>query len=1072
MCPEDPGKRNMTNSASRRHRAPGRRTISVAAGLATAAAGLSIPLLATPVAAAPAPAPDSIWSSTETDLPRTDDGNKRRVNPDEFRAYDLDTTGLERALDGVPMESASARPSTFTVPSPDGDLVEFDLVESPIMEQDLAAAHPEIKTYAGKATDSAATIRLDVTPMGFHAAVREPGKASWYVDPAYNDDADGTYLSYLGTSLPAAEKGLHEPEGIAEELKADAPVSPGTGEGPGAAVNKRTYRLALVTDTTYARYFGTENVLAEKVTLMNRVNQIYNDDLAIELVLINDSDKLNFDTDAKMFEPNGPCGGAPCYAQSQVAGGCSSGLLNRNRVVLGQVVGARNYDIGHIALGINGGGIAQLNAVGGPGKARGCTGLPQPEGDFMAIDYVAHEMGHQFGGNHTFNGNQASCGGNKAAPSVEPGSGSSVMAYAGICQQDNLQPHTDPYFSQWTQQEVTGYVTSNQPAANEQQTVSLVGFDGTDAFTLTYGGQTTAPITRGTDYTTAGIKAALEAILPSGGTVNVGTFAGGGTLDDTGFSVTFTGSLAGQDVDEMTVAGTSGDVTGFVGDTVKGGALDNNGDTVTETANHNPDVTAADDVTIPARTPFALTGSADDADDDDLVYIWEQKDRGANQGTGLVNQTKTNGPLFRVFGTYANVTPAGTLKYNSPGENLADGNPTRTFPDMQQILDNNTNAMTGACPAAPPPPASGGASNVPIPTIDCFSEWLPTADYVGSTQAGNTEPSLNFRLTARDQSPIGGGYDFADTKVTVDPTAGPFQVSSKNAPAGATAGRTEAVNWLVNGTDDLAENVKISLSVDGGKTWKYVLAESTANDGTEPVTWPDVATDSARIKIEAVDNVFFDVNNADFEITTAEGPETTITSAPKRIHVDTDATIEFESDVEDATFVCTLDGEELPCDDESGLSLTDLSAGTHTVEVAAVDLNHVADPTPATATFTVPRDDRALRRQSGPWQRLSSGAFFEGTVTTIAKKPGATLWADIKGATGLALVAQTNPNSGKVDVFLGKKRLKRIDLSSDSKVNKKVFNIRLDKPTNGTLTLVTVNKKRVKLDGLAVVTAD
>ena len=137
--------------------------------------------------------------------------------------------------------------------------------------------------------------------------------------------------------------------------------------------------------------------------------------------------------------------------------------LGKNRTVLGQLIGASNYDVGHIALGNNGGGIAYLGVVGGDYKGGGCTGLPEPKGDFFAIDYVAHEIGHQFAGNHTFNGALGACGGNISEASVEPGSGSSVMAYAGICGQDDLQPHTDPYFSFRTIDEVDAYRADDLP---------------------------------------------------------------------------------------------------------------------------------------------------------------------------------------------------------------------------------------------------------------------------------------------------------------------------------------------------------------------------------------------------------------------------------------------------------------------------------------------------------------------------------------------------------------------------------------------------------------------------------
>ena len=161
----------------------------------------------------------------------------------------------------------------------------------------------------------------------------------------------------------------------------------------------------------------------------------------------------------------------------------------RNRIVLGQLVGASSYDVGHLALGVNGGGVAGLGVIGGDGKARGCTGLPHPEGDYFAVDYVAHEIGHQFGGPHTFNGTELNCSRQPHGGSpFEPGSGSSIMAYAGICQQDNLQPHSDPYFSQRSITDISNTVTGPAPI-NDIQTVSLRGFDTDgESFTLSFDG--------------------------------------------------------------------------------------------------------------------------------------------------------------------------------------------------------------------------------------------------------------------------------------------------------------------------------------------------------------------------------------------------------------------------------------------------------------------------------------------------------------------------------------------------------------------------------------------------------
>ncbi|HEX7255672.1 MAG TPA: M12 family metallo-peptidase [Gaiellaceae bacterium] len=905
----------------------------------------------------------------------------------------------------------------------------------------------------------------------------------------------------------------------------------------------RTYRLAMITDPGYSAFFGgPANVTAAKVALMNRVNQIYEDDLTIRLQLIASNDLLNLNTWTDAIGPNGPCGAAGCFTQSQVTG-CSG--LGRNRIVIGQIVGASNYDIGHLALGQPGGGIANLGVVGRQNKAGGCTGLPTPVGDFYAVDYVAHEMGHQFAGNHTFNGNQLNCsGGNRsAAHSVEPGSGQSVMAYAGICLTDDLQPHSDPYFSQRSQQEITTYVASTQAAINETHTVSLrhfgggnevqvvtfgpgysaanavapltstinavpgatsrggaqqegttvtiatttphslqpgdvvtisgvaeAGYNGTftltavpttrsfqyenpvtglgisgggtvtpavpgasssgttatirttvahnrsvgdvvtittgggyagtfaitavpsprtfqyelpapgglanagggtvtyfspfrvriggndseliggtglpynnanltsainaipgfagtatvtgaastgftitytgasagtdvpnielvgptcggcfssveetnhggafDSFRLNYGGNVSDPIVNGTNYTAAGIAAALTPLLPAGGTVTVAGFGGGAVLN-TGFQVTYTGTLAATNLPVLLgVQDFTPGASGFVGETDKGGAVDNGGN-VTATGNNYAAVSVPAGFTIPLRTPFALTGSAVDPEGDPLVYSWEQNDRGGTAGTSLLNNVKTNGPLFAMHPKSAQVSAADTLLYNSPGENHLTTSPTRVFPDLEQILANNTNADTGTCPQGPIAP------QVPFPVRECYSEFLPTADYIGFAGVNlGPPPELHFRFTARDLRMGGGGNSAADLTLQLAPTAGPFLVTEPNTAVTYPGGSTQTVTWDKANTDLPpvgTTDVKISLSTDGGHTYPHVLAETTANDGSEAVTIPHVATSDARVKVEAVGNVFFDVSNANFTITDTLKPAISASQTP------------------------------------------------------------------------------------------------------------------------------------------------------------------------------------------------
>src|SRR3954471_10462890 len=492
-----------------------------------------------------------VWDPVAGTLPASRGGAPADVQPDNYRAFTLDQSALGDKLDNAPAVGLRARALaknaiTLSLPAPGGGFQRFEVQESPIMEPELAARHPEIKTYSGRGVDDpTATIRADNSPAGFHASVRSP-HGSWYIDPYYHLD-DSVYVSYYTKDVPPDEAGTFvERDGDAEAVAADAAA---LDVPTGPDVSLRTYRLALVTDPSYSNFFGgPANVTAAKVTLINRVDQIYEDETAIRLVLIADTEKTNLNTAADATGANGPCGAAPCFTAATLAS-CGSGQgLGRNRILLGRLVGASNYDIGHLGLGVNGGGVANLGVVGGNAKAQGCTGLPTPVGDFYAVDYVAHEMGHQFAGNHTFNGTQLNCsGGNRnAAASVEPGSGTSVMAYAGICLTDDLQAHSDPYFSERSQQEISTYTSSNQAAINENQEVALRHFGGGNEVQVATFGPGFAP--------TSTIQPATVAI---GGVPNATQLGG---AQEIGNTVTISTGAAGathtlQPGDEVTISG-------------------------------------------------------------------------------------------------------------------------------------------------------------------------------------------------------------------------------------------------------------------------------------------------------------------------------------------------------------------------------------------------------------------------------------------------------------------------------------------------------------------------------------
>lgn len=395
-----------------------------------------------------APSPDAVWHEVpDTAIPRTPRG--REIVPQRYRAFGLDRARLAALLAAAPPERAlppGRSPLELTLPLPDGRYAAFRIVESPVMEPALAAKYPGIRTYLGQGVDDAtATVRFDLTPKGFHAQIIG-ADGTIYIDPFQRGDADH-YIAYRKHDHDRGERMICEVTG--EPIAGHAKELLSAKLASGASL--RTYRLAVAATGEYTQFHGGTVVdgLAAIVTTMNRVNGLYEREVSVRMVLVANNDLIVYTNPAT--DP---------YANT-------SGDLNANQSNINAVIGSANYDIGHL-VGTGGGGVAQLGSVCGTSKARGLTGSGAPVGDGFDVDYVAHEMGHQFAGNHTFNGSGGNCSGanRSATTAYEPGSGITIQAYAGICAGDNLQPNSEDYFHRVSLNEILAFTTNASTGAS------------------------------------------------------------------------------------------------------------------------------------------------------------------------------------------------------------------------------------------------------------------------------------------------------------------------------------------------------------------------------------------------------------------------------------------------------------------------------------------------------------------------------------------------------------------------------------------------------------------------------
>lgn len=646
------------------------------------------------------------WSSnTDAGSITTDKSVARLSFPKDFKLFNLNVDPLRQELFSVVGNNASRHSTVISLPNAEGQVEQFEVFEASNFEPALQAQFPEIRAFSGRGiTDKAATLKLSISPQGIQTMVFRADKENEFIE-AYSQDHT-VYAVFRSQRAKGALpwKCSTPDQQLTTDLNAQVANAGITGRSGG---DLKTMRLAQSCNAEYSNYFGATSsaqvslVLAAFNATLTRCNGVYEKDLALHLNLIANTTSVIY------YNPStDPYSTTLSQWNAQL------------QSTLTSVIGEANYDIGHMFGASGGGGNAGcigcvcVNGSKGSGITSPNDGIPQ--GDNFDIDYVAHEVGHQLGANHTFSMSNEGTGVNK-----EPGSGITIMGYAGITSQD-LAPHSIDIFHQASIAQIQSNLASK-----------------------------TCPVT-------------------------------------TGISAN----------------------------------------------NATPVVSAGSDYTIPISTPFALTGSATDANAGDvLTYCWEQNDNASSSQTGassVASATKATGPNWISF------SPATS--------------PTRYFPKMSTVL-------------------AGGLISGP----------LTGGDAGANTEAlSSVSRTLNFRLTVRDNAPYSstapvsvGQTQFDDVVVTVSNTSGPFAVTAPNTAVSWAGNSSQTITWSVNNTTAApvsCANVKISISTDGGNTFSTLVA-STANDGSEVVTIPNTPSTTARIKIEAVGNIFFDISNTNFTIT-------------------------------------------------------------------------------------------------------------------------------------------------------------------------------------------------------------
>lgn len=392
--------------------------------------------------ASPGQADPAFWQdiSAERKTATTKDDHTFRFR---HRRLQLEEPQLNALIEQAQYQTSSTEIS-LSLPLPDGGFIAVRLVPTKLLAEPVKEMYPHFRTWRIEADDqSIISGRAELTELGFHAMLRTSEGDQIFIEPEQRSTSSLS-RNYHSHSR-RANASLHQSQ---QRFSCGTLVTPDSdwqaGNSPQryarstdqkAGESLLTYELAVAATGEYTQAFGgTKDAAFSAITqTINRVNEIFEQELAIHLKLVSDTNTIHTDP-----------------ATDPYTNGNASLLIVENKVQLNKIIGSQNYDIGHVLGAVAGGdGLASFRSVCSSRKAQGTTSSSfDLLSNAFIVDFVAHELGHQLGAGHTFNadtGGSCSAKNRIVGTTYEPGSGSTIMSYAGICGSNNIQANADPH---------------------------------------------------------------------------------------------------------------------------------------------------------------------------------------------------------------------------------------------------------------------------------------------------------------------------------------------------------------------------------------------------------------------------------------------------------------------------------------------------------------------------------------------------------------------------------------------------------------------------------------------------